>query len=881
MNETANILLGSAKHKLGTNEDNFIELNLTSSEREIPYTEDSYTLDAYKQYYKEKDESEKYRLAFTITPYCTNVLFNVITEIVYNEGSSDCGVVLWSKDTLDNNSFYPYQTKYVNKGLGLFLRKNFIRDTTYSLPEIDGKLGGTLEYHCGFDIFNNHYFRKKDFVNIGRVNYNDGETNFNTLSDYQRRNDGSIVTFEPLKTKPNTVDELSLDAVNKHVYQKDTVTSYFDAISNNLTDENGWLGFRNKSTFSFSNIGPTPEEDNYYPSGLTVNRCMNNRNIGDFIDMYPDRTLFSFVPKYNKHRQRVEPNWDYCITYPFSSTNDCYLIHNADYDINGIKAKIVTRVEGTNFPLNLFFKTAIRHNLTEGDLITMTFVIPTGDETTVKNTDYPVRVTAVGNENGDNKEHYFSVHTESILNEVTYLDNNNNVAGIISNFNDIRVRKNEDGADCEYYVRFFRKIKTYNSSLNKLAFSQNIYSDQVAQIIFTEDINTSGLVDNRNRPISELFLTIIKRNKGWETWYRSNNAASNFANLNVEYSHCFGKVTSGFDLGRDADFAEYNVHRIHNVDTTKTTGIASSPSSLEDNLTISGVDFVGDIVQYSPYRLEETSIEDVYHRFNTAQRELTDNPQYSGFTYDEIFVDDFELSGDSSTNFIETHNINDELGISYINVLPEGYIYKPHYRVKLRNFSDTVNSGRHIAINYEFKSVNGLRYTIKTDRNYYFQPASGDFEGSLVYIYKMDNGINYTLATTGHCTDVDKNDSFKTVEIELSTAVDIAENCLIFRHNTEMPSDAINIEDGSGRYIWKEIMPFSEVPADDELYDSQFTNGAHYHHNNISFYLKRQDPTGEYGLGGSPAKMKDFLISDEQKDVEYAQYKIDNSVVKC
>ena len=43
-----------------------------------------------------------------------------------------------------------------------------------------------------------------------------------------------------------------------------------------------------------------------------------NRNACEFIDLYPDRTLFSFLPKYNKYRKRAEKNWDYCITYPKS-----------------------------------------------------------------------------------------------------------------------------------------------------------------------------------------------------------------------------------------------------------------------------------------------------------------------------------------------------------------------------------------------------------------------------------------------------------------------------------------------------------------------------------------------------------------------------------
>jgi hypothetical protein len=35
---------------------------------------------------------------------------------------------------------------------------------------------------------------------------------------------------------------------------------------------------------------------------------------------------------------------------------------------------------------------------------------------------------------------------------------------------------------------------------------------------------------------------------------------------------------------------------------------------------------------------------------------------------------------------------------------------------------------------------------------------------------------------------------------------------------------------------------------DDELYDTTFTNGRFYIEKNVNFFLKRQDPTGKYGL---------------------------------
>ena len=59
-----------------------------------------------------------------------------------------------------------------------------------------------------------------------------------------------------------------------------------------------------------------------------------------FIDLYPDRSLFSFIPKENKSRNRLENNWDYCLTYPFENYTGNTLVSlissNNNQILNGI-----------------------------------------------------------------------------------------------------------------------------------------------------------------------------------------------------------------------------------------------------------------------------------------------------------------------------------------------------------------------------------------------------------------------------------------------------------------------------------------------------------------------------------------------------------------
>ena len=96
-----------------------------------------------------------------------------------------------------------------------------------------------------------------------------------------------------------------------HLYRYDSLDSVQKAINDKLIELDGWFGFINPASLDVPNVSIN---GNTY----TVNKCMNDKNAGDFVDMYPDRTLYSFLPKYNPYRKRLEKNWDYCLTYPYN-----------------------------------------------------------------------------------------------------------------------------------------------------------------------------------------------------------------------------------------------------------------------------------------------------------------------------------------------------------------------------------------------------------------------------------------------------------------------------------------------------------------------------------------------------------------------------------
>ena len=397
------ILLGQNKGKREVNEDNFMNVELSSNAVVMPTDTITQTLDSYKEYLNEKDNSEVYRLIFTINPVCTNVLFNAVTEVVYKEGSNDCKALAGNSasfsNTVENRGLYGYlyQCKGWGDGtnpIGLGIR-HAILDTAFSHPEL-----GHLEYHCGADIFDNHMLRKRGFSVINKMSGAETERyNFNTIKDHLRDADGKQVQ----ETRPIINNsQVSSKTIDRHVYQVDDVKTFTESLAEGLVEENGWKGFINPVSLNIPNV---------YISGkaLTINKCMNDRNAGDFIDMYPDRTLYSFVPKYNKYRDRLEYNWDCFITYPAREYSGHTLVADriastGEY-VNGIECMFVDIEEEaaesyfavgeygkTNFIVHL--KTKFKNTFYKGSFVNISFFF--NNKANVITTDTVVKVEDIG-----------------------------------------------------------------------------------------------------------------------------------------------------------------------------------------------------------------------------------------------------------------------------------------------------------------------------------------------------------------------------------------------------------------------------------------------------------------------------------------------------
>lgn len=834
--EQINTRLGRTKGFTSINNIQNINVDFERTEKILPVNDARGRIDAYEQYLKEKDACNKYRFVFTIKPYCTNVLFNRITEAVYKEGSSSARLILKENDV-------PGDVGYkIHKGSVDETNSPITRDTGYSSNSFSGYTDNQvlyykphLTYNCGADIFNNHLLRKKEFVCINECKDDDeNQKYFNTLFDYVRDPFGETLEGFTYNTEYGTTQ--------LHLYNNDSIYSFKGAIQHNLKEENGWLGFINTSMLRT----------------IKINRIINYKKECTFIDMYPTREHYSFVPYFNEHRKRLEKNWEYCLTYPFENVYDNYAVHensangllcDLDVDFSKVTFRQLVGLDddaSTIIPLRVDFKTHTKHSLQPSDKINLHIITNTNECFTVENA-----IVVYTGKNGYDNYHYFTLTLSDISTDLrlAYENAGNNENNLHFRFEKIAIDR-----PCKYYLRKFKKIPNFkntnilpenglteeeinetiqttnfSSSLNKLGFSKTIYGDDVAQIVYDDDIELTGLRDNLGRELSVIYLTLLKTNYGYKEWYNNND----YANSDVEYSHCFGKLTSGFELPTNAGNNEYNVHRQHNIVAGSTyKNLPETSNKLETEINPKE-DFVfyGDLVELDENTIQETILERVQHRFNTAQRE-TSNTLFSELIIDNITTDDYEGNGWAT-------NTSNNMCTDYAaNLAPEGYYYQAHYPIQLKEYSTTVNTGYHTQI-ADYKILlteNSNKYTIETDKNYYFEV------NDTLYLYrKTDNVKIETLITFVG------GDDFRVITFTTPNGTGI-EDFNLFKPNRIKPEGAYEFNDGTGKYVWRDFVLSSNIVRESDLYDSMFTNGAIYIHKDINFYLKRQDPYGEYGL---------------------------------
>lgn len=1001
------IFLQGFNSKKSVNTSEGVNLSLKGKRRLLPTNDVWETISQYDQYTEEREACNIIRLTCQVNPICSNVLFNRISEIVKDEGSSavtyiNYGILSGKTVSSDNNPNISKKIRYKTRKMSFWSGNTMnFQDTerepitlntpieqiirnisnTYSTGGTPNKgieiithptnairdmqlSNDNYVYHCGLDILNNHLIRSNTFKTVCKCKKSDSNnsaesnysayTAFNTIADLMRDVNGYKVV-EKLPFPVSAGINGNAKIVTMHLYEYDDVLPFKEALTKRLiVNYNGWAGFNNRPKIkSYDNFS---DKESAKETEMEIERPIMYMNGGDFVDMYPDRSLYSFVPKYNDYRNRFELNWNYCLTYPSSSTTDGFedIIETSNDSLKALYFDENTRAD--NGTKQLVIYSIAKHGLSEGDYVNIynntkdksgntvntkiidnaevktvvddyIFVVFNPDiqigkywvELTEDEINQPSITLQFANSGGtgfsgrtytiDTRKKYY-YKDDDIINpnkssKKYYIINDKYV-----NFDDeaqnISYKKVVGDIECDYYVRIFSKLPNFKnasadtsneyelyrnnarvidvyqdhkydfeSHVSRLAFAKNIYTDEVGEIVFTDDINIANLKDNLGRPLSSIYLTIVKNNDGYKEWY-GYDKSGNFDETSitadtVEYSHCFGKISCGIETCDESAY-DNNINSIHKINNMNqpfgynVDGINGERTYVDDDYVIvqneiyfdSDKHYYGDLSYYDNYNAIERHIQPIMFRFNTAQRESTSSissKYYETFIYDEITNDDYD-AGDiykisaCTTSFCNEHN--------------EGYYYIPHYEIPIKTF-DKLQT-----IMPDFLSMRSL---IKTDDGAKITTLQNH------YLSLGDKSMIYDMAKNKYyyCTTVrGENDNYKvfTCKIYDEEGNEVTEtfkdlygsyneepgdegydsdsdigNFKLFKiDNLGCPSYAKILKDGTCRFIWRNILNNGFNLSDKSVEEYPFTNGAFYVNRRIDLYLRRQDPHDYWGL---------------------------------
>ena len=970
------IRLNSTDSVNSVDRENFLDVEIKQHTKVFPFGDVIDTIDQRRQFETERENCTKYRLILTVNPYCSNILFNTVTEIVQNEGSDKTN----NEDKLrfvnsnsngisvNDTGGYSIRGKQTN-----VTNVDMVRNTEYANGE------RPFVYHCGWDIFNNHILRNQTFKLVNSYiskptdtiftkdkdgNVIDTEKNvnvFNTIRDFMRDANGDYIKLHR-RTDIDKIDTRD----KKRLYLGDDVLSFEDSMNANIYEQNGWFGFNNRSSI----VTTEWKDDIKEWKDMQTAKVFNNEDslACGFIEMYPDSSLYSFSPKYNKFQNREEHNWDICITYPYKNnygyeynedTNTIDLnkkniklivTKTSDNDIiNALLLANVRKTKGTSGQDILSFRSFVKHNLKTGDKFKLFYSLDKETYTEIK--DILFEVVNIGNLESEYQDYYFYINNIQ--------DVYDNIGSEILDDYSFRFIKVVNNRECKYYFRKFKKLPNFkfkkrdltdedvdnNENFKKyidencstkegkmllfskeqypLAFSNTVYGDGNTQIVFTDSIDIDKLTDNLGRPITELYITFIKRNKGHNVWYKIDGNKTDYTQQElkeIEFSHCFSKVISGLKMHNElGDSDELKDLRKELNDITCIT--TKDKILFDEDIDIDNTDeFYGDLVELNQGTMKETVLSDVCFRFNTEQREngtfekkendTIEHSKCGKYVYDAIITDDYDYDG-----FVCDAN---ELDVANI-IRKEGYYYKAHYPIKVREFG-AMRQGSHKEIKVSSckpKQSNGMFIEVVSTLR------SGVTSGSIIYLYDTEQNNKKVAELTVNSVQssvrfllntMKKEDDNYTPIFDYISIFDIVKGLLYSERvvkegekwtnengleeiaeeddmkvkdysqpkyimrlkNIDIPHYAYEVGENSNVFLWRDVLNVGNKDTV-ELTEYPFANGHFYINKEINFFLKRQDPFGYNGLYASELYPNDIYGNVKEENIY--EYKDETNVV--
>jgi hypothetical protein len=218
--------------------------------------------------------------------------------------------------------------------------------------------------------------------------------------------------------------------------------------------------------------------------------------------------------------------------------------------------------------------------------------------------------------------------------------------------------------------------------------------NQNYSFVVNKDIDINGLLDNNKKPVTELFLTII--NRGYMGYFNPPSITS------------LGTQT-GLDIGWGFNFLK------NSIDSWWThTSVVNKDEIPVDSYQFNGNTFYynkilpigsvlkGDFCEYNDYEQKEYLLSPLSHKYSFNQA----------------------LFSDSSTP-----------------TLPNGYIYKPHYPIKIRVFSDYIEFGK----KEDTDNIPFYSWFSESNQTFYWRDIY-----TYGYVDGSNNGVNYPFINGTH-----------------------------------------------------------------------------------------------------------------------------------
>lgn len=322
--EQRKIYLEKNRNVKSVNKQSFVNINLSTKSKLLPYNSISDVLNLNNLYINERNNCSKYRIILNVNPICTNVLYNARTEVVRHEGGDNAELLIGTDKIVGISDLQFTQIKDIPAS-GAVIDNNNIRNFV--------KYTATAQYESGDSgiIKDNKYLTIQEpltanslsaTVTTEKTNITPDAKLLITIDDIiinndftlqQEKNELTVSIIEDVPT-PGSGGEIISGDTDYGLYIKDAsftgITNSGDVIT---TVVSGY------SFTPFSAITMSEEErtvtyisaftsnvilsatTTYYDSGVTVTSAwsVTNRNENVICDSYTEN-MISDVTLYNR-----------------------------------------------------------------------------------------------------------------------------------------------------------------------------------------------------------------------------------------------------------------------------------------------------------------------------------------------------------------------------------------------------------------------------------------------------------------------------------------------------------------------------------------------------------------------------------------------------